>query len=399
MRKIILFIAALLFMAVPVMAVSIVHINCSDDDVNQVTVSYVSDHNLIRAFGLNITVDTNKIKSVNSLDPNYRIYPGQIVISADGKVTDYNTPYDPCDIGDANLAIEMGSLYTTDANYASDANLGYNKKPGLSGTLLKFKVGGDCNYFVDVNALRGGVVMEDPYEDPCVIVCNGHIGPPEGCPVPNEVNVVFATAKTAITNANLLIGSCTTAASSTIAAGKVISTNPAFGQTPACGSGVDIVVSYGAATCATCLGDLNGDSWKKLSDMYALRGRLVTAYARTGSLLVDRSDPNLADLWVACGDINGDGFLTLADLYMLRGQLVTGNTNTGSLQAPFVPNCVNKTQAAATTLITNAALVVGTVTQANNPTIPAGNVISTNPPFLTPAACGTDVNMVVSLGP
>jgi hypothetical protein len=220
--------------------------------------------------------------------------------------------------------------------------------------------------------------------------------------VPNEVNVVFATAKTAITNANLLVGSCTTAASSTIAAGKVISTNPAFGQTPACGSGVDIVVSYGAATCgAACVGDMSipPDGWKKLADMYTLRGRLVSANTRTGSLQVDKSDPNLADLWLACGDMSGDGILKLADMYTLRGQLVTGNTNTGSLQAPFVPNVVNKARAAACTDITNAKLVCGTdINQCSN-TIIAGNVISTNPAYPSLLQCGSTVVMTVSTGP
>jgi hypothetical protein len=179
MRKIVLLFFVALFMTVPAMAVpSTVSINCTvDNDNKTVTVSYTSDPCRIRAFGLDITVDTNRITRVDVCDANYRIYPGQISI-VDGDVNSYKTPYDPCDLGDANVAVEMGSLYTTDPCYATDVNAGYNKIPGLSGTLLKFYVGGDCNYTLDVNVARGGIVMEDPYEAPSFTrpLCIGHIG-------------------------------------------------------------------------------------------------------------------------------------------------------------------------------------------------------------------------------
>ena len=50
-----------------------------------------------------------------------------------------------------------------------------------------------------------------------------------------------------------------------------------------------------------------------------------------------------------------------------------------------VPNVVGQTQAAATTAITNAGLVVGTVTQQASATVPAGRVITQNPPAGTRA--------------
>jgi hypothetical protein len=171
MRKIILFMV--LLVAVPAMAVSNVDITCTADG-NEVTVSYATDANLIRAFGLDITVDTANIVDLVMVDLNYRIYPGQIVI-VDGNVTDYNTPYVPGDLGDANVTGEMGSLYTMDPNYAGDPNLGYGMQPGTSGVLLKFYVDGDCNYAVTENEIRGGVVMEDPTEDPNLTLCSGSV--------------------------------------------------------------------------------------------------------------------------------------------------------------------------------------------------------------------------------
>ena len=168
MRKITLLIGMLLI-PVSVMAASNVTVTATDDDVNSVIISFASDDNLIRAFGLNIEVTDANIVKVEVLDPNYRIYPSQIEIDG-GEVTAYNTPYDPCDLGDANLAIEMGSLYTMDANYEDDANAGYGAQPELVGNLLKFYVDGGCSYSVSENSITGGVVMEDPCEDANVTI-------------------------------------------------------------------------------------------------------------------------------------------------------------------------------------------------------------------------------------
>ena len=64
-----------------------------------------------------------------------------------------------------------------------------------------------------------------------------------------------------------------------------------------------------------------------------------------------------------------------------------------------VPNVVNQTQAAATTAITGAGLVVGTVTQQSNATVPAGSVSSQNPASGVGVPAGSAVNLVVSTGP
>ncbi|MDG4583601.1 MAG: IPTL-CTERM sorting domain-containing protein [Candidatus Competibacter sp.] len=64
-----------------------------------------------------------------------------------------------------------------------------------------------------------------------------------------------------------------------------------------------------------------------------------------------------------------------------------------------VPNVVGLTQAAAATAITNAGLVVGTVTSQSDPNIPAGQVISQNPAAGASVAAGSAVNLVVSSGP
>ena len=74
--------------------------------------------------------------------------------------------------------------------------------------------------------------------------------------------------------------------------------------------------------------------------------------------------------------------------------------NTGAPPPPVVvPNVVNLTQAAATTAITNAGLIVGTVSTTSSATVPAGSVISESPAAGTQVAANSSVNLVVSTGP
>jgi hypothetical protein len=67
--------------------------------------------------------------------------------------------------------------------------------------------------------------------------------------------------------------------------------------------------------------------------------------------------------------------------------------------AATVPNVVGDTQAAATTAITGAGLVVGTVTSASSSTVPSGDVISQSPAAGTSVNVGSAVDLVISSGP
>jgi hypothetical protein len=65
----------------------------------------------------------------------------------------------------------------------------------------------------------------------------------------------------------------------------------------------------------------------------------------------------------------------------------------------LVPNVVGQTQSTAQTLITNALLVVGTITQAYSDTVASGRVISQNPVGGSTANVGSAVNLTISKGP
>lgn len=163
MKKVI---ALLVLFALATPTLARVNVYCTTD-CNSVTVNYVFDGNNVRAFALDIQVDSDaNIIDVNegSLNADYWVYPGSIVIVS-GSIDSNGTPVaDPCDapggtqagVNTPGMTVEMGSLYT---------GVGAGNEPSVSGTLLHFMVDRDCNVTISENTVRGGIVMEDPDED------------------------------------------------------------------------------------------------------------------------------------------------------------------------------------------------------------------------------------------
>jgi hypothetical protein len=77
----------------------------------------------------------------------------------------------------------------------------------------------------------------------------------------------------------------------------------------------------------------------------------------------------------------------------------TATDSTTIISMVPVPNVVGDTQAAASTAITGAGLVVGSVTTASSSTVASGDVISESPAAGTSVVTGSAVNLVVSVGP
>lgn len=161
MKKLVL-VSLVLMAALP--AVARVDVWCTTDK-ETVTVHYKTDANLPRAFALDIVSHGANIVSVNDANGDgYWVYPGSINFTGeDGgspvEVNDYGTS-----VADANLypgtlsgpnamTVEMGSLYVGAAN-----------EPNDQGILLVFDVDNNADIDIDENAIRGGIVMEDPNE-------------------------------------------------------------------------------------------------------------------------------------------------------------------------------------------------------------------------------------------
>jgi hypothetical protein len=179
MKKV-LFILMVLVFAVPALATVTIDAVQDDTDCNKVWIHYTAsgEPNLIRAFALNLSVDSGaKIVAISNYktdgestagSPGYGIYMGSIQIDSGGNVTDYNNPVAPSSAPDnppqldSNaIIIEMGSLYE-----------GAPNAPGNDANLCAIWVDTECNVSIASDTTRGGVVLEDS-NNPSSLVLNG----------------------------------------------------------------------------------------------------------------------------------------------------------------------------------------------------------------------------------
>jgi hypothetical protein len=173
MRKLCFVVTALLLAAPALATVQITCHQIVGQDPPEVAVDYnaVSDGNLPRAFGLNITVDSNEvISAITAVNDKFWVYPGTIQIVG-GVIIDQGDPVAPQDsnhpgrelggIGTGGMTIEMGSLY-------DPCDPCHPTGPALSGELLRFTISPgtkpDANVTITGNAARGNVVLENTEE-------------------------------------------------------------------------------------------------------------------------------------------------------------------------------------------------------------------------------------------
>ncbi len=186
MKKIVFALVVLMF-AAPAWADVNITVEVGECEANTVvTVSFEAgtEANLVRAFGLNIQCDNDAniievtpimVGACTELEQGYGIFPGTIIIDAQGNVTDVGTP--AAEYGDLpsdtlpgppdgnGVTIELASLY-------APVGPGSPNAPDVFGPLLTFKVDKTCNVTITANVSRAGptgVVMENPDE---VVIVN-----------------------------------------------------------------------------------------------------------------------------------------------------------------------------------------------------------------------------------
>jgi beta-lactam-binding protein with PASTA domain len=196
-----------------------------------------------------------------------------------------------------------------------------------------------------------------------------------GVKVPNVVGNTQAAAQTTITSAGLTVGTVTTANSTTVPIGRVISQTPAAGSNVAAGSAVALVVSLGIKV-PNVVGNAQAAAQTAITAAGLTVGTVTTANSATVPIGRVISQTPAAGSNVAAGS-------AVALVVSLGAK---------------VPNVVGNTQAAAQTAITAAGLTVGRVTTANSTTVPIGRVISQTPAAGSNVAPGSAVALVVSLG-
>src|SRR6185437_2138150 len=185
---------------------------------------------------------------------------------------------------------------------------------------------------------------------------------------PDVVGLSQTAATTAITGAQLVVGTISQASSMTVPVGSVISQSPAGGADVVVGSAIALTVSTG-------LPHVSAPSVVGLTQAAATS-------AITSAQLVVGTISQASSMTVPAGSVISQSPAAGADVVV--GSAIALTVSTG-LPHVSAPNVVGLTQTAATSAITGAQLVVGTIAQASSMTVPAGNVISQSP------AAGADV--------
>jgi beta-lactam-binding protein with PASTA domain len=232
----------------------------------------------------------------------------------------------------------------------------------------------------------GNIVSESPTGGTVVAAGSGvnlnvSEGPlPEG--VPNVVGLTQTAGTNQIITGGLLVGTVTQQSSATVPSGSIISESPAAYTSLPIDSSVNLVVSTGPAQVS--VPNVVG------STQTAATGAITGAGLALGTVTQQSSST------VPTGSVVSES--PVAGTSVNVGSAVNLVVSTGPAMVA-VPNAVGSTQAAATSAITGAGLVVGTVTQQSSSTIVAGSVISESPVSGTLVTVGSAVNLVVSSGP
>ncbi|PYR91633.1 MAG: hypothetical protein DMF84_15990, partial [Acidobacteria bacterium] len=196
--------------------------------------------------------------------------------------------------------------------------------------------------------------------------------------VPNVVGLIDTAAADAITAVGLLVGDTVGVETVTVAVGTVLGQTPAAGTRLTLGGRVNLEVAIAPRAV--------------VPSVIGLTQAVATA-SITGAGLVVGVVTTASSLIFPPGTVISQD--PVAGKKIPTGSAVNLVVSTGV----GVPNVVGLTQAAATTAITSAGLVVGTVTTAPSATVPAGSIISTTPTAGTRVTGASAVNLVVSIGP
>jgi beta-lactam-binding protein with PASTA domain len=194
--------------------------------------------------------------------------------------------------------------------------------------------------------------------------------------VPNVVDMTEAEANSAITAASLTVGIITYDYNDTVAAGLVISQDPATGTIVPVDSSVDLVVSVAVVPDVVLMTEAAANS-----TIYAdglIVGTVTYEYSYTVAAGFVISQSPVAGTALPAG--------SPVDLFVSLGPPIE------------VPNVVTMTDSNASSTITDASLIVGALTYEYSETMAAGIVISQNPTAGTIVVVGAPVDMVISLG-
>lgn len=222
-------------------------------------------------------------------------------------------------------------------------------------------------------------VGTDPY-DP-----NSYPGQPQYVSTPNVVGNTITQATAILGNAHLVLGTVGHAYSDSVPAGKIISQSPTSGSQVLIGSPVNVVVSDGPQPAENAIvpSVLN----KTTTEASTI---LSGAQLHLGTIGYGYSDVVPAGKIISQSPTSG----SVVPVHSPVNVVVSLGSETVS-----TPNVVDHTVTQAISILNGVGLVLGTVTEAHHPTKPAGCIISQDPVAGTLVPPGTEVDVVVSVGP
>ncbi|MEN7342916.1 MAG: PASTA domain-containing protein [Pseudomonadota bacterium] len=205
---------------------------------------------------------------------------------------------------------------------------------------------------------------------------------PLGVTTPDIAGVEQSAGEQTIRDAGLRIGTVTTQSSDSVPIGSVVRTDPAAGTVVPDGSTINIIVSSGTATVVipTVAGSTEAAATTLVQD----------AGLEVAAVLLEASNTTPAEQAVRTIPAAGES--------LARGAGVTLVMSTGPANV-MVPNVVNLPEAQAATDITDATLIVGSITGQASDVVSAGSIIEQTPVGGAMVSANTPVDLVVSLGP
>ena len=206
---------------------------------------------------------------------------------------------------------------------------------------------------------------------------------PQPAMVPSLAGQTQVAASSAIVGAGFVVGTVAQEFSATVASGTVISQTPAAGATVSPNSAVDLVLSRGPQPVA--VPGVVGQTQASASSAIVGAGLVVGTITQDFSATVP-SGTVISQMPAAGASVSPN---SAVDLVLSKGPEPPAT----------VPSVTGQTQAAVSSAIMGAGLVVGTVTQAYSATVPLGCVISQAPPAGASVSPGSAVDLVVSQGP
>ncbi len=200
--------------------------------------------------------------------------------------------------------------------------------------------------------------------------------------VPDILDLPEAEAMKALADAGLSAGLRSTAADPTIVAGNIVSSNPVAATEVAPGSAISYVVSSGPALVAVpdILDLPEAEAMKALADAGLSAGLRSTA----------------ADPTIVAGNVVSSN--PVAATEVAPGSAISYVVSSGPALVA-VPDILDLPEAEAMKALADAGLSAGLRSTAADPTIVAGNIVSSNPVAATEVAPGSAISYVVSSGP